>query len=162
MNFITTRKDTPTRTHPLSPCWSRSELSRAFRIRFAFNPDRFLGDTLTSAQSSKLPNAMDRDHWAFGAGYEPKHFLLCLTAPTLLRCATAAVFVQASKSQNGCYGSRSHAYSGPIKSNPYLTSLSPWSNTVARLHVRPCRTASLSHQDTIGFKRYWKQRRKSR
>jgi len=34
----------------------------------SFNPDRFLGDKLTSAESSKLPNAMDRDHWAFGAG----------------------------------------------------------------------------------------------
>ncbi|KAH9975033.1 cytochrome P450 [Lactifluus volemus] len=33
-----------------------------------FNPDRYVGDTLTCAESSKLPNAMDRDHWAFGAG----------------------------------------------------------------------------------------------
>ena len=36
---------------------------------FSFNPDRYLGDTLTCAESSKLPNAMDRDHWAFGAGW---------------------------------------------------------------------------------------------
>ncbi|KAF8257885.1 cytochrome P450 [Lactarius quietus] len=35
---------------------------------FSFNPDRYMGDTLTCAESSKLPNAMDRDHWAFGAG----------------------------------------------------------------------------------------------
>lgn len=27
-----------------------------------------MGDTLTCAESSKLPNAMDRDHWSFGAG----------------------------------------------------------------------------------------------
>jgi cytochrome P450 len=35
---------------------------------FEFNPDRYLGDTLSCAESSKLGNAMDRDHWAFGAG----------------------------------------------------------------------------------------------
>ena len=44
------------------------------RNRFTFNPDRFLGDALTSEESSKLPNAMDRDHWAFGAGCVPKRF----------------------------------------------------------------------------------------
>ncbi|KAI0305261.1 cytochrome P450 [Multifurca ochricompacta] len=38
------------------------------RRSFAFNPDRYLGDTLTCAESSKLSDAMDRDHWAFGAG----------------------------------------------------------------------------------------------
>jgi cytochrome P450 len=35
---------------------------------FAFKPERFLGDSLTCAESSKLTNPMDRDHWAFGAG----------------------------------------------------------------------------------------------
>jgi len=35
---------------------------------FAFNPDRFLDDALTPEESSKFPDAMDRDHWAFGAG----------------------------------------------------------------------------------------------
>ncbi|KAG6915439.1 hypothetical protein DXG01_011469 [Tephrocybe rancida] len=33
-----------------------------------FNPDRFLGDTLSCGESAKLPNVMDRDHWTFGAG----------------------------------------------------------------------------------------------
>jgi len=42
--------------------------------RFVFNPDRFLGDALTSVESSKLPDAMDRDHWTFGAGCVPKRF----------------------------------------------------------------------------------------
>ncbi len=37
--------------------------------RFAFKPERFLDDELTSAESSNLANPMDRDHWAFGAGY---------------------------------------------------------------------------------------------
>lgn len=36
--------------------------------RFAFNPERFLSDTLIYAESSNL-NAMDRDNWAFGAEY---------------------------------------------------------------------------------------------
>jgi hypothetical protein len=29
-----------------------------------------LNDNLTSAESANLPNANDRDHWMFGAGYE--------------------------------------------------------------------------------------------
>jgi hypothetical protein len=64
-----TRKQTPTTSrlgtdsNGNSPCDS-----------FAFNPERYLGDTLTCAESSKLPNAMDRDHWAFGAGCVPVYF----------------------------------------------------------------------------------------
>lgn len=33
-----------------------------------FNPDRYIGDDLTCAESAKQGDAMDRDHWAFGAG----------------------------------------------------------------------------------------------
>ncbi|KAI1499934.1 cytochrome P450 [Biscogniauxia marginata] len=33
-----------------------------------FKPERYLDDNLTSAQSSGLPNANERDHWMFGAG----------------------------------------------------------------------------------------------
>ncbi|POS73604.1 hypothetical protein DHEL01_v207996 [Diaporthe helianthi] len=33
-----------------------------------FNPDRYLGDSLTSAQSSNLTDPYQRDHWMFGAG----------------------------------------------------------------------------------------------
>ena len=53
------------------------------RHRFTFNPDRFLGDSLTSEESSKLPDAMDRDHWAFGAGCVPKRFLPPSPSPLL-------------------------------------------------------------------------------
>ena len=63
--FITTRRSIQTRTHPNFP--RRTWLTPQFN-RFAFNPERFLGDTLTCAESSKQSNAMDRDHWAFGAG----------------------------------------------------------------------------------------------
>ncbi|KAI0050046.1 cytochrome P450 [Auriscalpium vulgare] len=35
---------------------------------FLFNPDRYLGDDQTSAESAHNNDAMKRDHWAFGAG----------------------------------------------------------------------------------------------
>lgn len=34
-----------------------------------FNPDRYISDSLTSSESSKLGDAEKRDHWMFGAGY---------------------------------------------------------------------------------------------
>ncbi|KKY33383.1 putative cytochrome p450 [Diaporthe ampelina] len=34
----------------------------------SFNPDRYTGDPLTSAQSSNLTDPCQRDHWMFGAG----------------------------------------------------------------------------------------------
>ena len=37
-------------------------------LRFTFNPERYLGNDLSCAESSKLANAMERDHWTFGAG----------------------------------------------------------------------------------------------
>lgn len=36
--------------------------------REAFNPDRYLGDFLSCAESAHQANAMERDHWTFGAG----------------------------------------------------------------------------------------------
>ncbi|KAH8102034.1 cytochrome P450 [Cristinia sonorae] len=33
-----------------------------------FNPDRYLGDNLSCAESAKLPDATERDHFSFGAG----------------------------------------------------------------------------------------------
>jgi len=35
---------------------------------FTFNPDRYLSDSTTSAESANLSNAMERDHWMFGVG----------------------------------------------------------------------------------------------
>ncbi|KAJ7044580.1 cytochrome P450 [Mycena alexandri] len=35
---------------------------------YAFNPDRYLGDDLSCAESAKLGDPMKRDHWAFGGG----------------------------------------------------------------------------------------------
>lgn len=68
--FITTKRSTQTRMN-LSH-WVTLELTSLIRS-FSFNPDRYMGDTLTCAESSKLPNAMDRDHWAFGAGWVSYH-----------------------------------------------------------------------------------------
>ena len=31
-------------------------------------PDRYLGDNLTNAESANLADPMERDHWMFGAG----------------------------------------------------------------------------------------------
>ncbi|PPQ81470.1 hypothetical protein CVT25_015671 [Psilocybe cyanescens] len=35
---------------------------------FKFNPERYKDDKISCTVSAKLPNVMDRDHWAFGAG----------------------------------------------------------------------------------------------
>ncbi|KDQ29248.1 hypothetical protein PLEOSDRAFT_1112179 [Pleurotus ostreatus PC15] len=35
---------------------------------FSFNPERYLGDELGAMDSAKQPDALVRDHWAFGAG----------------------------------------------------------------------------------------------
>ena len=46
------------------------------RDRFTFNPDRYIDDHLSCSESAKLPNAMERDHWTFGAGYVWSFFVL--------------------------------------------------------------------------------------
>ncbi|KAF8268651.1 cytochrome P450 [Lactarius quietus] len=58
----------PKNTTLILNCYSIHHNEEKYSDSFSFNPDRYLGDTLTCAESSKLPNAMDRDHWAFGAG----------------------------------------------------------------------------------------------
>ncbi|KAI0707484.1 cytochrome P450 [Cerioporus squamosus] len=35
---------------------------------YTFNPERYLNDSLPSAESAHLPDPMDRDHWSFGIG----------------------------------------------------------------------------------------------
>ncbi|KAI0304241.1 cytochrome P450 [Russula brevipes] len=58
----------PKNTAVILNCYDIHHNEEKYPDSFSFNPDRFLGDTLTCAESSKLPNAMDRDHWTFGAG----------------------------------------------------------------------------------------------
>lgn len=58
----------PKNTAVILNCYGIHHNEERYPDPFAFKPERFLGDTLTCADSSNLPNAMDRDHWAFGAG----------------------------------------------------------------------------------------------
>ncbi|KAH9991557.1 cytochrome P450 [Russula vinacea] len=58
----------PKNTGVILNCYEIHHNEEKYPDSFSFNPERFLGDTLTCSESSKLPNAMDRDHWAFGAG----------------------------------------------------------------------------------------------
>ncbi|KAI0319249.1 cytochrome P450 [Amylostereum chailletii] len=58
----------PKNTAVVLNCYDIHHNEERYPEPFAFKPERFFGDTLSSAESSKLPNAMDRDHWAFGAG----------------------------------------------------------------------------------------------
>ncbi|EGO26305.1 hypothetical protein SERLADRAFT_367896 [Serpula lacrymans var. lacrymans S7.9] len=58
----------PANTVMMLNCYSLHHNEERYPDPFKFNPDRFMGDDYSSTESSKLPNAMDRDHWAFGAG----------------------------------------------------------------------------------------------
>ncbi|KAI9451204.1 cytochrome P450 [Russula earlei] len=58
----------PKNTAVVLNCYDIHHNEAKYPDPFSFNPDRFLGDTLTCVESSKVPNAVDLDHWAFGAG----------------------------------------------------------------------------------------------
>jgi len=49
-------------------CYTLHHNEERYPDSFTFNPDRYLGDNLSCAESAKLPNVMERDHWTFGAG----------------------------------------------------------------------------------------------
>ncbi|KIM37140.1 hypothetical protein M413DRAFT_13508 [Hebeloma cylindrosporum] len=49
-------------------CYTLHHNEKRYPDPFTFNPERYLGDDLSCAESAKLGNAMDRDHWTFGAG----------------------------------------------------------------------------------------------
>ncbi|KAI8955076.1 cytochrome P450 [Xylaria longipes] len=48
--------------------WTMHHDPERYPDPMAFKPERFLHDPLSSAQSSNLPNPLERDHWMFGAG----------------------------------------------------------------------------------------------
>ncbi|KXN88563.1 Phenylacetate 2-hydroxylase [Leucoagaricus sp. SymC.cos] len=58
----------PAKTVMMLNCYSLHHNEARYEDPFTFNPDRYLNDNLSSTESSKLANAMERDHWAFGAG----------------------------------------------------------------------------------------------
>ncbi|KAF9258035.1 cytochrome P450 [Marasmius fiardii PR-910] len=58
----------PAKTVMVLNCYSLHHNEARYEDPFTFNPERYFGDNLSSMESAKLPNAMDRDHWAFGVG----------------------------------------------------------------------------------------------
>ncbi|KAJ7122892.1 cytochrome P450 [Mycena epipterygia] len=49
-------------------CFTMHHNEERYPDSYTFNPDRYMGDDLTCAESAKLSNVMERDHWTFGAG----------------------------------------------------------------------------------------------
>ncbi|KAJ7062710.1 cytochrome P450 [Mycena amicta] len=58
----------PKGTVVLLNCWTIHHNEERYPDSYTFNPDRYIGDNLSSSASSKLSDPMLRDHWAFGAG----------------------------------------------------------------------------------------------
>ncbi|KAJ7167456.1 cytochrome P450 [Mycena filopes] len=49
-------------------CFTMHHNEERYPDPYAFNPDRYLGDDLSCAESAKLADPMKRDHFSFGAG----------------------------------------------------------------------------------------------
>ncbi|KAG6831335.1 hypothetical protein H0H92_011250 [Tricholoma furcatifolium] len=49
-------------------CYTLHHNEERYPDAHVFNPERYMGDHYSCAESAKLPNVMERDHWAFGAG----------------------------------------------------------------------------------------------
>ncbi|KAJ7122896.1 cytochrome P450 [Mycena epipterygia] len=49
-------------------CFTMHHNEERYTDSHTFNPDRYMGDDLSCAESAKLSNVMERDHWTFGAG----------------------------------------------------------------------------------------------
>ncbi|KAJ7499379.1 cytochrome P450 [Mycena latifolia] len=49
-------------------CFTMHHNEDRYPDSYTFNPDRYMGDDLSCAESAKLSNVMERDHWTFGAG----------------------------------------------------------------------------------------------
>ncbi|KAJ7090846.1 cytochrome P450 [Mycena belliarum] len=49
-------------------CFTLHHNEERYPDSYTFNPDRYMGDELSCAESAKLSNVMERDHWTFGAG----------------------------------------------------------------------------------------------
>ncbi|KIK54002.1 hypothetical protein GYMLUDRAFT_264859 [Collybiopsis luxurians FD-317 M1] len=58
----------PKNTLVVLNCWTLHHNEERYKDAMHFNPDRYLGDNLSCAESAKLANVMERDHWTFGAG----------------------------------------------------------------------------------------------
>ncbi|KAJ7477180.1 cytochrome P450 [Mycena galericulata] len=49
-------------------CFTMHHNEERYPDPYTFNPDRYMGDDLSCAESAKLSDVMERDHWTFGAG----------------------------------------------------------------------------------------------
>ncbi|KAJ7826623.1 cytochrome P450, partial [Mycena leptocephala] len=58
----------PKDTAVVLDCFTIHHNEERYPDSYTFNPDRYLGDELSCAESAKLTNAELRDHFAFGAG----------------------------------------------------------------------------------------------
>ncbi|KAJ7932907.1 cytochrome P450 [Mycena leptocephala] len=58
----------PKDTVVLLNCWTIHHNEERYTDAFTFNPNRYMGDDLSSSASSKQGDPMKRDHWTFGAG----------------------------------------------------------------------------------------------
>ncbi|TCD69744.1 hypothetical protein EIP91_006511 [Steccherinum ochraceum] len=58
----------PKNTGIILNCYTLHHDERRYPDAHTFNPDRYLDDHLSSADSAKLGNVLERDHWTFGAG----------------------------------------------------------------------------------------------
>ncbi|KAK7707969.1 hypothetical protein SLS64_006791 [Diaporthe eres] len=67
-NFTYNGKFIPKDTVVVLNTWTMHHDGNRHHNPMEFNPDRYIGDSLTSAQSSNLSDPYQRDHWMFGAG----------------------------------------------------------------------------------------------
>ncbi|KAJ7583576.1 cytochrome P450 [Mycena floridula] len=58
----------PKDTLVLLNCWTLHHNPERYPEPLTFNPERYLGNELSCAESSRLAKGLDRDHWAFGSG----------------------------------------------------------------------------------------------
>ncbi|KAI0641661.1 cytochrome P450 [Trametes meyenii] len=58
----------PKGTVVIANTWTIHHDSQRYPDPYVFKPERYLDDTLSSAESARLPDPTQRDHWAFGAG----------------------------------------------------------------------------------------------
>ncbi|KAI0037219.1 cytochrome P450 [Vararia minispora EC-137] len=58
----------PKDTAVILNCYGIHHNDTRYSDSFTFSPDRYLGNDLTCAESAKLADPTERDHWAFGAG----------------------------------------------------------------------------------------------
>lgn len=76
-----TLHNTPTPTN-LKSVFLTSSIERFTNLTSDVKPERYLGDKLSAAESTRLTDPMARDHWSFGAGYVTS--TQCHTSPVRL------------------------------------------------------------------------------